>query len=67
MGGWGGGWGGGGSAAVKAVLQIFCSPGCSYIVERGGKLQNDKTGGEKKTQVRLFFMYMPHINFKSLA
>ena len=46
---------------AKAVLQIFCSQGFSYRVEKGAQLQNDKTGGGKKIWDRLFFMYMPHI------
>ena len=40
---------------AKAVLQIFCSQGCSYIVEKEAKLQNDKTGGEKKNTGPLIF------------
>ena len=47
-----------------AVLQIFCSQGFSYIVEKGEYPQNHRTGGGKKIRVRLFFMYMPHIKFQ---
>ena len=39
-----------------AVLQIFCSQGCSYIVEveKGALLQNNKTGGGKKCRFAYF-------------
>ena len=33
-----------------AVLQIFCSQGCSYIIKKGAYLQNDKTGGGKNNK-----------------
>ena len=38
-----------------AVLQIFCSQGFSYIVEKGASLQNDNTGGVKKNIGPLIF------------
>ena len=37
-----------------AVLQIFCPQGCSYIVEKGALIQNDKTGGGKKYRSAYF-------------
>ena len=38
-----------------AVLQIFCSQSCSYIVEKGAYLKNDKTVGGKKNMGPLIF------------
>ena len=47
---------------AEAVLQIFCSQGCSYIVEKGALLQNDKTGrGKKNTGPLIFHVHATYI------
>ena len=49
---------------AKAVLQIFCSQGFSYIVEKGITPEPQDWWRKKKIRVRLFFMYMPYIKFQ---
>ena len=47
-----------------AVLQIFCSQDCSYIVKKGHNSKTTRLSEEKKMGPLLFFLYMPHIKFQ---
>ena len=50
-----------------AVLQIFCSQGCSYVGEKWHNSRKTRLSAEKKIWVHLFFMYMPHIKFQEFC
>ena len=49
-----------------AVLQIFCSQCCSFIVKKGHTSRTTRLS-EEKIRVGLFFMYMPHIKFQEFC